>query len=338
MLEGLRLACELLTLDEPSVKHPLNPWENANKSSLSELSFTVDGTWERSVGGYEIWLRVDGKRRCSVTEWLADKHQTRGWVLAKSGWSRSGDGGAPFSAHPPRPRVVRLDPEKLAEPSFLGSGDGDVGDDGSRMAAVLADLAVTDRLRFDTIVSGLCNVVPSVKGIRFERESMSETAYERSPLHPELFYDRVTRSVGYRLLVDTTGGTGIDAKHVSFGTLVTLALLTILSTTKGPTLLMIDELERGLHPRALATLISQLRTLTSARPELQLIATTHSPYLADQFKPDEIVLTTLADDGNVVAGSLKDHPEFERWKNEMAPGEFWSTFGEDWLAKRSATT
>jgi len=33
----------------------------------------------------------------------------------------------------------------------------------------------------------------------------------------------------------------------------------------------------------------------------------------------------------VTIKSLRDHPDFERWKDEMMPGEFWSMVGEDWI-------
>ena len=39
------------------------------------------------------------------------------------------------------------------------------------------------------------------------------------------------------------------------------------------------------------------------------------------------------EDGNAVCGRLEDHPQFEKWKDEMAPGELWSLFGEKWLVQ-----
>jgi hypothetical protein len=41
----------------------------------------------------------------------------------------------------------------------------------------------------------------------------------------------------------------------------------------------------------------------------------------------------LNDDGSAMCKPLTDHPDFERWKESMSPGEFWSTFYEDWLTK-----
>ena len=35
--------------------------------------------------------------------------------------------------------------------------------------------------------------------------------------------------------------------------------------------------------------------------------------------------------GNVVIDGLTAHPDYDRWKDVMLPGEFWSTVGEKWL-------
>ena len=39
-------------------------------------------------------------------------------------------------------------------------------------------------------------------------------------------------------------------------------------------------------------------------------------------------------DGHARCGKLTDHPKFDTWKEEMAPGEMWSLFGETWLAEK----
>jgi len=78
--------------------------------------------------------------------------------------------------------------------------------------------------------------------------------------------------------------------------------------------------------------VGLLRGILDQNPELQIVATTHSPYLVDCLRPEEVRLTTLGDDGTVSCGSLVEHPEFEKWKDEMLPGEMWSLFGEKWVA------
>ena len=120
-------------------------------------------------------------------------------------------------------------------------------------------------------------------------------------------------------------------------TLLTVGLLTstmVYSTRHadgGPLLFLIDDLERGLHPRAMGELVAQLRRLTETAG-VQILATSHSPYLLDALKPEEVRLTGFLDDGGATIRALAEHPDFERWKDEMTPGEMWSLVGEDWIA------
>ncbi len=94
--------------------------------------------------------------------------------------------------------------------------------------------------------------------------------------------------------------------------------------------------DRGLHPKAQRDLVVQLRKLLERDPELQIIATSHSPYLVDHLEPQEVRLSTVLPDGTIRFAALTDHPDFERWKEAMRPGEFWSTVGEQWVGERGA--
>ena len=78
------------------------------------------------------------------------------------------------------------------------------------------------------------------------------------------------------------------------------------------------------------------RKLLSSDPDLQIVATSHSPYLLDQMQPQEVRLTMNRDEGSVACARLDEHPEFEKWKDMMAPGEFWSFVGESWVAHASS--
>ena len=44
-------------------------------------------------------------------------------------------------------------------------------------------------------------------------------------------------------------------------------------------------------------------------------------------------VTGLRDDGSAICARLEDHPEVERWREAMTPGEFWSHVGDDWVKK-----
>jgi hypothetical protein len=78
-----------------------------------------------------------------------------------------------------------------------------------------------------------------------------------------------------------------------------------------------------------------LRRTLAQNSELQIVATSHSPYLVDFLKAEEILLTNLDEEGYAVIKPLTAHPDYERSKDFFDPGEFWSTVGEGWVTKRS---
>jgi len=80
-------------------------------------------------------------------------------------------------------------------------------------------------------------------------------------------------------------------------------------------------------------LISVLRKLLEQYPDLQIIATSHSPYILSKLEWNEVRVTGLKDDGSAICARLEDHPEVERWREAMTPGEFWSHAGDDWVKK-----
>jgi predicted ATPase len=124
---------------------------------------------------------------------------------------------------------------------------------------------------------------------------------------------------------------------VSEGTLLVLGLLAALHSTGLPNLVLLDDLDRGLHPKAQKELISLLRGLMVMNNNLQIVATTHSPYMLDCMGVNEVRMTFLKDDGATVCAALNSHPKYPKWKNEMAPGEMWSMFGEKWVVEKEVS-
>ena len=77
-----------------------------------------------------------------------------------------------------------------------------------------------------------------------------------------------------------------------------LALLTLAYLRNPPTAVGLEDVDRGLHPRLLRHLQDALYRLSYPQspdetlPPIQVIATTHSPYLLDLYRehPEEVVL------------------------------------------------
>ena len=82
--------------------------------------------------------------------------------------------------------------------------------------------------------------------------------------------------------------------------------------------------------------MEQLRQLLASFPDLQIVATSHSPYLIDHLAPEEVRLMITDEGGSVVCARLSDHPELDRWQAFMRAGEIWSMVGEEWVRDRGA--
>ncbi len=217
-----------------------------------------------------------------------------------------------------RSRLFRFDAAQMAVPS---SGVGvRLADNGSGLASTLAFMALNQPENFLLVQQELKEIVPSIERIRFERTQASKKA---------------AGTILESIIFDVKGEAGVSTYGVSEGTLLVLGLLTAMMNQHRPNLILLDDLDRGLHPLAQRNMISLLRKVLKHQPDLQIIATTHSPYLVDSLCPEEVRMTTLREDGTVACGRLDEHPDFPRWRDEFLPGELWSMFGEKWVADRA---
>lgn len=85
----------------------------------------------------------------------------------------------------------------------------------------------------------------------------------------------------------------VSLNQMSDGELTFVALLSLICSPLdlAPTLLFIEEPENHLHVRLLVTLIELLKQVQQEGPQFpQVIMTTHSPHLVDQFALDELIV------------------------------------------------
>lgn len=66
-------------------------------------------------------------------------------------------------------------------------------------------------------------------------------------------------------------------------------------------------------------------------PVVQVIFTTHSPYIVDELEPQEVIVLALDEAGHTVARSLADHPDAQRALSVLTTGEFLAAEGEEWV-------
>ncbi|NNC16438.1 AAA family ATPase [Corallococcus exiguus] len=234
--------------------------------------------------------------------------------------------------------LLRFEARKLADASYSEEQVPTITSDGTGLASTIAFLKLSHEDLFEEIESALKQVVPSVRKIRVERASVEQSNLRTIALDDQTTHVSEKRTLwGNRLVLDMQGAKGVPADSVGEGTLMALGLLTVLLGPQKPKLLLLDDIELALHPVAQGKLISVLRAIQKNDPELQIVATSHSPFILNYLRPEEIRMTFLAENGFARCEKLTAHPEFEKWKDLMSPGEFWSTVGESWIGKEPAS-
>ncbi len=115
---------------------------------------------------------------------------------------------------------------------------------------------------------------------------------------------------------DTTYG----AHQISDGTLRFMALMTLLlqPLERMPSVIIIDEPELGLHPHALETLLSVMRSVSENR---QIIVSTQSVALVDRLEPEEVIVAERQ--GSETVFKRLESEQLESWLEDYSLGELW---------------
>jgi predicted ATPase len=288
------------------------------------LAFRLSGAW----GGKPFWVgdwgvaRGEGPPRVSIFDEEVARPSIGGLHAGLSATS-----------------ILRFHPDALSAPSYSEDAVPELFSDGSGLASVLAYLKLSQDELFSEIELALKQVVPAVRRIRIERATVEHTAIRTIALDDQRHEVPERRTLwGNQVVFDMRGAKGVASDAAGEGTLMVLGLLTALMGPAKPRLVLLDDIELSLHPAAQARLIEALRAIQKRDPGLQIVATSHSPFILNYLDPKEVRMTFLAENGFARCEKLTSHPEFEKWKGLMAPGEFWSTVGEEWIGKLGEAT
>ncbi len=119
--------------------------------------------------------------------------------------------------------------------------------------------------------------------------------------------------------------TPVPVSQLSDGVKLALILITIVFQERPPSLICIEEIDRGLHPRLFGKIVELCFNMANRDNMPQIIATTHNPYLIDQFKDNE--------DAIVISEKIEGKTFFTSLNERLAnikPGE--EPLGELWYS------
>lgn len=216
---------------------------------------------------------------------------------------------------------LQLDSRRLAEPSIDDGSPARINADGSGLATVLMEMKLNQSDRFDELIESAQRVLPLLTDLTFSKAKKSRTTEdEHGKAIIETFPAR-------ELLLTFKDAKALPAHAVSEGTLLVLGFLAAIFSSDRPKLVLLDDVDRGLHPRAQQTFIRLLKRLRE-KLDIQIVATTHSPFLVDCFEANEVaVLLRDPSSGLITSSLLSEHPEVDLL-DALSTGEFWMARGE----------
>jgi predicted ATPase len=207
-----------------------------------------------------------------------------------------------------RIRIFSLDANRIATPSPV-QGIIELASDGAGLATLLDGMRDDAPEQFKTIERQIGKWLPEFDCILFGRPRQGE------------------KSVALRT---REGGYKVPATDLSHGTLIALALLTLAYHPTPPSLIALEEPDRGIHPYLLRHVKDVLYRLShpescgEKREAVQVIATTHSPYFLELFResPEDVVVANKVG-ADVTFERLTDQPHFQDILGEAALGDAW---------------
>ena len=335
LLEGRELGRELwrdVFVQEQSIDSLMRYGQASCGIALEGTSITTNGTNETTPWSFSIKIPSDEIRETSVKwEWGRDRGQNM-FAIGMGGDLSHPDALESQEREWGHVTYLKAIGKKLSEPSYSENIPPRVEADGSGLASAVAYFKTYEEKRFPGLLKALQSVVPSVENIRVRPAHVRIKEKQVIKVDDEVVrHDKEREVMGHELVFDMTGAQEIPASSVSEGTLLALALLTLLWSPDCPNLVLLDDIEQGLHPRAQRELIAQLRKILEQRPELQIVLTSHSPYIVDELEAEEVWLLATDEEGVAQARCLSDHPDAERALEVLTTGEFWSAEGEDWV-------
>lgn len=265
-------------------------------------------------------------------------HPTASWKVDENGGSIRGWDSSLSMASEPIPQALRyavhlkLVATNLAEPGYSEAVTPRVEFDGTGLAPTLDYLRDEAPDRFQSLQELLQRVVPGVKKVGIRRAKVKVNRERLIEVDGKaISYEENQEIAGQEVVLDMNTGERIPAHAISEGTILVLGLLTVLMNPKQPNLVLLDDIEQGLHPKAQRELMAVFKEILEENRNLQIIFSTHSPYIIDELTHSQVHVLSNSHSGFTSCKRLDEHPDMDWAQHRLNTGEFWDAEGEDWV-------
>jgi predicted ATPase len=174
-------------------------------------------------------------------------------------------------------------------------------EDGANLPAFLYYLQEKHPISFKRIQQIIASTVPFFEKFNLSPDRLDETRIKLEWIeknHPDSYF---------------------NASHLSDGSLRFIALTILLMQPNLPKIIIIDEPELGLHPTAINKLSGMIKSVS--QQDCQVIISTQSINLVDNFEPEDIVTVDRFEDQSVFHRLEKEN--LQTWLEDYSLGDLW---------------
>jgi predicted ATPase len=220
--------------------------------------------------------------------------------------------------------IYRPDPTKLLGP-YPVVNEESVVEDASNLVAFLQVMRNKHHKVYERIEEDLHRFVPEFKTISFDIVEVDKNHSIRLQ-----YPDKSFAKIG---LLDNQERT-FWSEDLSEGILYFLSLLAIIHQPNPPKLLLLEEPEKGIHPRRIREVLDLIFELAEEK-DIQVIMTTHSPLVVDRFSdmPESVFILEKPENETIVKNLQRDiiepmNKKFREAGEEPIP--YTEALGEHW--------
>ncbi|MBD2603580.1 AAA family ATPase [Scytonema hofmannii FACHB-248] len=297
-----------------------------------DISVTASGFWGYS--NRQNWQASYSWKQENNDYW----YPTASWNIdgkpgKLGGWSSSlSESPSPIPQSLKYAVYLKLVASNLAKAAYSEEITPRVEFDGSGLAPTLDFLRNEAPEKFQLIEEMLSRIVPNVSKIGIKRAKVPVIRKRLIEVDGKsISYEENQEMTGQEVILDMNTGNRIPAHAISEGTMLTLGLLTVLMNPAQPNLVFLDDVEQGLHPKAQRELMTVFKEIIQYNTNLQIIFSSHSPYIIDELVPSQVHILNNSNSGFTISKRLDEHPDVEWAKQTLTTGEFWDAEGEDWV-------
>lgn len=201
---------------------------------------------------------------------------------------------------------LRLSPNRLADGSLASRRASEplLDEEGQTLPALLNELAGE---QLQGLMASLQDILPDFQGVQLTNADRGRDV-------------KVNYSLMERMPYKGRSGRSefaIPSWMLSEGTRRLTAILALLVREPAPSLLCIEEIENGIDPWAVVTLLNHLQS--AADRGIQVIVTTHSPWLLDHV-PLESILQVRRVEGQTVYEPFESRQAIQAFHASIPPG------------------